>query len=146
MGAEEISILKMLGVLMGVASAITAPVLAFFKYNTKQLAMNQREMIDEMQKSTSSSIQDMQTNIENRITNFHKVMDHRTNDLKFHFDKELRMFRESQAEADKEIKSLSHTLNERDRHLHQKIHDNEKALLEFRLDVNSNFERKDKKD
>ncbi len=154
MEPEQIEIMtKVIGALFGMAVAVTAPAIAFFRYNTQRLEKAQNNMIEAIKKSTTESVQglhkdvkSMQTNIENRITDFHKVMDTRTIELKDHFEADLRGVRENMAKSDHEIKLLNDTLNERDRSLRQQIHENEKELLQFRLDASETFVRKGKGD
>lgn len=149
MGLDDIEVMKIIAALFGMAGAITAPALAFFRYNTTRLEKSQQAMIDEIKDSTTASVQSlqddvktMQVNLENRITDFHHVMDTRTTELRDHIDGELRAVKEGQAKADVDIKNLSEALNERDRSLRQKIHDTEKSLLEYKLEANDKFASK----
>lgn len=142
-------IFKIVGALFGMAVAVTAPAIAFFRYNTQRLEKTQAKMVETIKNSTNESVQglqkdvkSMQTNIENRITDFHKVMDTRTTELKDHFDSELKSVREGMAKSDHEIKLLNDTLNDRDRSIRQRIHENEKELLQFRLDASETFVKK----
>lgn len=150
MEPDQIEIItKVIGALFAMAVAVTAPAIAFFRYNTQRLEKAQTHMIESIKTSTNESVQglqkdvkSMQSNIEDRISDFHKVMDTRTVELKDHFDSELKSVREGMAKSDHEIKTLNNTLHERDRSLREQIHENEKELLQFRLDASQQFVKK----